>query len=183
MRNLAWIALLCMLTASASAQVTRSTAVHPAADAADDAKPNSNAVPDGIAVSSQFERVLVFRFKYDTDLLAGMENLVKQQKIRNGVILAGIGALRNYSIHHVNNRTLPDEVMYEKDPTASSDIVSMNGYIVDGKIHAHITLARQGKAIAGHLDPGNKVFIYAIVTIGVLPDSVDLSKFEDPDYR
>jgi predicted DNA-binding protein with PD1-like motif len=183
MRNLACIALICFFAASAPAQLTKSTAVHAAPNPADDAKPNSAAVPDGVAVSSQFDRILIFRFKYDTDLLAGMETLVKQQKIKNGVILAGIGALRNYAIHHVNNRTLPNEVMYEKDPTASSDIVSMNGYIVDGKIHAHMTLAREGKAIAGHLDPGNKVFIYAIVTVGVLPDNIDLSKFEDPDYR
>lgn len=183
MRKLAFAAVFCLLAAAASAQVTRTTAVHAASNPADDTRPNSSAVPDGIAVSGQFERMEIFRFKYDTDLLAGIEDLVKKEKIRNGVILAGIGALRNYAIHHVNNRTLPDEVMYEKDPTAPSDIVSMNGYIVDGKIHAHMTLARGGAALAGHLDPGNKVFIYAIVTVGVLPDSLDMSKFEDPDYR
>jgi predicted DNA-binding protein with PD1-like motif len=59
----------------------------------------------------------------------------------------------------------------------------MNGYIFDGKVHAHMTLGVEGKAIAGHLDPGNKVFIYAIVTVGVLPDNLDLIKFEDPNYR
>jgi predicted DNA-binding protein with PD1-like motif len=99
------------------------------------------------------------------------------------VILSGIGALRNYAIHHVSNRTLPNKVMVEKDPTASADIIGMNGYIVRGKIHAHMTLATAGKAFGGHLDPGNKVFIYAIVTIGVLPDAIDMTKFQDTNYR
>jgi predicted DNA-binding protein with PD1-like motif len=172
-----------LIVGTASAQVTRTEETHGAPNPADDAKPNSDKVPDGILVSGNFERVVVFRFKYDTDLLAGMEKLVAEQKIRNGVILSGIGALRNYAIHHVSNRTLPNKVMIEKDLTGSADIISMNGYIVDQKIHAHMTLATEGKAIGGHLDPGNKVFIYAIVTVGVLPDTLDLSKFQETNYR
>jgi predicted DNA-binding protein with PD1-like motif len=177
------IALLISLCVGASAQLTRTEETHASPNPADDAKPNSDSVPSGIAVSGQFQRIVVLRFKYDTDLLSGMEDMVKQEKIGNGVILAGIGALRNYAIHHVSNRTLPNRVMIEKDPTASADIIGMNGYIVNGKIHAHMTLATEGKAIGGHLDPGNKVFIYAIVTIGVLPDSMDMSKFQDTNYR
>jgi predicted DNA-binding protein with PD1-like motif len=179
----AYIALAFLLAAFAPAQMTRTEATHGAKNPADDAKPNSDSVPSGIAVSSQFDRVVILRFKYDTDLLSGMEEMIKEQKIHNGVILSGIGALRNYALHHVINRTLPNKVAYEKDPTASADIIGMNGYIVGGDIHAHITLSRDGGVIGGHLDPGNKVFIYAIVTIGVLPDSLDLSKFEDTNYR
>jgi predicted DNA-binding protein with PD1-like motif len=178
-----FLAVLLLSVFPAAAQVTRTEETHGSPNPADDAKPNSDSVPDGILVSGNFERVLVFRFKYDTDLLAGMEKLIKEQKIRNGVVLSGIGALRNYATHHVSNRTLPNKVMVEKDPTTSADIISMNGYIVDGKLHAHMTLATEGKAFGGHLDPGNKVFIYAIVTIGVLPDSLDLSKFQDTNYR
>ena len=163
------IALLISLCVGASAQLTRTEETHASPNPADDAKPNSDSVPSGIAVSGQFQRIVVLRFKYDTDLLSGMEDMV--------------GALRNYAIHHVSNRTLPNRVMIEKDPTASADIIGMNGYIVNGKIHAHMTLATEGKAIGGHLDPGNKVFIYAIVTIGVLPDSMDMSKFQDTNYR
>ena len=183
MMKLLSMSLVLVMAVGASAQVTRTEEIHGSANPADDARPNSALVPDGIAVSGQFERIVVLRFKYDTDLLAGMQDMLKKESIDNGVILAGIGALRNYAIHHVSNRTLPNKVMIEKDPTASSDIIGMNGYIVNGKIHAHMTLATEGKAFGGHLDPGNKVFIYAIVTIGVLPHSMDMSKFQDTDYR
>ena len=57
---------------------------------AEDSKPNSAAVPDVYALTGQFERVLVLRFKYQADLLAGLERMVKEQKIHNAVILAGI---------------------------------------------------------------------------------------------
>ena len=59
----------------------------------------------------------------------------------------------------------------------------MNGYIVDGRIHAHMTLANPDKAFGGHLEPGTTVFTFAIVTIGVLDSRVDLSRIDDETYR
>jgi len=100
--------------------------------------------------------VLVLRFKYQADLLAGLESLVKQHKIKNAVILAGAGSVRNYHIHSVSNRTFPSKNTYLKDPAAPADIVSMNGYIIDGKIHAHMTMTNSEKAFGGHLEPGNQ---------------------------
>ena len=58
----------------------------------------------------------------------------------------------------------------------------MNGYIIDGKIHAHMTMANPDKAFGGHLEPGTNVFTFAIVTIGVMND-VDLSRVDDETYR
>lgn len=148
-----------------------------------DTKANSSQVPDAYAVTSQFERVLIFRFKYETDLLAGMEELVKQNKIRNAVILSGAGSVKSYQVHQVSNRTFPSKNMYVKDPTAPADMIGMNGYIMNGKIHAHMTLANPEKAFGGHLEPGTNVFTFAIVTVGVLPDSLDLTKLDDKNYR
>ena len=63
-----------------------------------DSKANSADVPDVFAIPGRMERIVVLRFKYDADLLAGMERMVKEQKIKNAVILSGIGSLRNYHI-------------------------------------------------------------------------------------
>ena len=73
--------------------------------------------------------------------------------------------------------------MFVKDPTAPADLISMNGYIINGTIHAHMTLANPEKAFGGHLEPGTNVFTFAIVTIGVLNDEVDLSRVDDKTYR
>jgi len=174
---------LLALTAVAAAQETRREIVNAAPTPALDAKPNSSEVPDVYAVSSQFERVLVLRFKYQTDLLAGLEKMVKEHKIRNGVILSAIGSVRNYHIHQVSNRTFPSKNTLVKDPTAPADIAGMNGFIMAGKLHPHITLASPDKAFGGHLEPGTEVFTFAIVTIGVLPDNLDLAKLDDKTYR
>src|SRR4029077_2259829 len=86
--------LLLILARPAVAQETRREIVNAALTPADDAKPNSPQVPDAYAVSGQFERVLVLRFKYETDLLAGIEKMVSQEKVRNAVILSGIGSVK-----------------------------------------------------------------------------------------
>src|SRR4051794_22139510 len=73
----------------------------------EDAKPNSDQVPNVYAIKGKFDRVLVLRFKYQTDLLAGIEQMVKQHNIRNAVILFGIGSVRSVHYHSVSNRTFP----------------------------------------------------------------------------
>jgi uncharacterized protein len=125
----------------------------------------------------------VLRFKFDTDLLAGIEKMVMQEKIRNAVILAAAGSVRGYQVHQVSNRTFPSKNMYEQDPTAPADLIGMNGYIIDGAIHAHMTLANPEKAFGGHLEPGTNVFTFAIVTVGVFDNAVDLSRVDDKTYR
>jgi len=42
----------------------------------EDSKPNSDKVPSVYAIEGKFDRILVLRFKYDTDLLAGIEQMV-----------------------------------------------------------------------------------------------------------
>jgi predicted DNA-binding protein with PD1-like motif len=177
------ILLVLIFALALAAQETRREITNVAANPADDAKGLSDKVADVYAVPTQFDRVLILRFKFDTDLLAGIEKMVKQEKIRNAVILAGAGSVRGYHLHQVSNRDFPSKNMFEKNPTAPADMISMNGYIMDGKIHAHMTLALPDKAIGGHLEPGTKVFTFAIVTLGVLKDGTDLSHLDDKSYR
>lgn len=182
MRKLIEVSVLLGFVGVMYAQPTQ-TVVTKATTPTDDSKANSDRVPDVYAISGQFERILVLRFKYQADLLAGIESMVKQQKIRNGVILAGAGSVRNYQIHSVSNRTFPSKNTYTKDPIAPADIVSMNGYIINGTIHAHMTMTTADKAFGGHLEPGTNVFTFAIVTVGVFGDGVDLSRIDDKTYR
>jgi predicted DNA-binding protein with PD1-like motif len=166
----------------AAAQPTR-TEVTNATTTTVDTKPNSDTVPDVYALSGQFDRILVLRFKYQADLLAGLERMVKEHKIRNGVILSGIGSVRSYHYHTVSNGTLPSRNIFVKNPTGPADIVGMNGYVIDGHVHAHITLADPDKAFGGHLESGTSVFTFAVVTIGVFKDGIDLSRVDDKNYR
>lgn len=182
MRRLIAIALLSVLTiALASARQTRTEITSPASSA--DTTQNSSVVPDVYPISGQFERIVVLRFKYQTDLLRGLEEMTDKEEIRNAVILAGTGSARSYHFHAISNRTFPTKNIFVKDTLASVDIVSMNGYVIDGRVHAHITFADADKAFGGHLESGTRVFTFAIVTLGVLNDGTDLRRIDDKTYR
>jgi predicted DNA-binding protein with PD1-like motif len=99
------------------------------------------------------------------------------------VILSAFGSVRNYHVHQVSNRTLPSKNMFVKDPTAPADILGMSGYVLNGRLHPHITLANPQKSFGGHLEPGTEVFTFAVVTVGVLPASLDLSRLDDKNFR
>lgn len=171
-----------LLGGAAWAERTRREVIKPTTPA-DDARPNRQDIPEIVATSGQFKRVFVFRFKHQADLLAGLEKMVSEHRIRNGAILSGIGSVRNYHLHVVSNRTFPSTNIYIQDTAAPADIVGMNGYVLDGRVHAHLTLANEHHAFGGHLEPETNVFTFAIVTLAEFSQDVDLSRFDDKTYR
>jgi predicted DNA-binding protein with PD1-like motif len=184
MKRLLLILVLALaLAAQIAAQESRREITNPSANPADDTKALSDKVPDVYAIPTQFDRVVVLRFKFDTDLLAGLEKMVKQQKISNAIILSGMGSVRGYQVHQVSNRGFPSKNIFVKNPTEPADILGMSGFIANGIIHPHISLATPDKAFGGHLEPGTNVFTFAVVTIGVLRDGADLSHLDDKNYR
>jgi predicted DNA-binding protein with PD1-like motif len=174
------IAILLFTAAVAAGQIAQTVVTKPTPL---DSKPNSDEVPDGYAMDAKFERMVILRFKYKADLLASMETVIKDEGIQNAVILAAAGSVRNYHIHSVSNRGFPSENIYTKDPSDPADLVSMNGYVIGGRIHAHLTLTNGRHAFGGHLEPDTQVFTFAIVTLGVLSDDLDLSRIDDKTYR
>lgn len=183
MRNILKLGLVaCLATVTAPAQQTKREVTRPA-NPAEDQRPNSNTVPEVFSISSQFQRVVLFRFKYNADLLAGLESMVKKNKIRNAVILAGIGSVRNYQVHAVKNRSFPSTDLFLRDPTMPADIISMNGYVMGGRVHAHMTLSTGDRAFGGHLEPHTNVFTFALITVGVLNDDADFTRLDDQTFR
>lgn len=175
--------LILVLAAVLAAQESRHEVVNAAKNPADDAKGLSDKVPDVYAVATQFERVVLLRFKFDTDLLAGLEKMVKQEKIHNAIILSGMGSVRGYQVHQVSNRTFPSKNMFVRNPTEPADVIGMSGFVAGGVLHPHITLATPDRAFGGHLEPGTNVFTFVVVTLGILKDGADMSRFDDKSYR
>jgi predicted DNA-binding protein with PD1-like motif len=169
--------LMLMLAPAFAAQTITTTPTAPT-----DSTPNDPSVPDVYTTTGQFERVVVMRMKFGTDLLADIEKSVAQEKIKNGIILTGIGSVRGYRVHQVYNRDLPTRNIFTAEPNTPADLDSVSGYVINGKVHAHMVLGTGDKTIAGHLEPGTEVFTYAVVTVGVL-SGVDLSRVEDKGYR
>lgn len=171
-----------LIATVACAQETRRTVTNPSPNPQDDAKPNSSAVPDAYALTGHFDRIVIIRLKNGANLLDGMNRVIREQHIENGVILSAIGSLRSYEVHQATNRKLPTQDTFEKNPTQACDLVSMNGYVINGRIHSHMTLATPDRVIAGHIEEGNEVYTYAIVTVGVMSDT-NLNHIDDKGYR
>jgi predicted DNA-binding protein with PD1-like motif len=140
------------------------------------------AAPAVLTVPSEIKRVVVIRLKNNTDLLKGLEQAVQKEKIKNGVFLSGAGSLTSFHVHTVSNTTLPATQAFTKQ-TGGVDLLAVTGYVLNGRVHAHITLVDDKKAFGGHLHEGTTVFTFAIITLGILDDKPDLSRFDDSKWQ
>lgn len=172
-----------LMLLSTPALAERQVVIVPTPPVPSDSLPNNPAVPDVYTGSGQFERIVVMRIKYSTDLLADIEKAVAAEHIRNAVILSGIGSVRGFKVHQMANRDLPTKNIFTTEAITPADLDSINGYIINGKVHAHVVLGvSPDRTMAGHLEHGTEVFSYAVVTVGVLK-GIDLSRVEDKSYR
>ena len=138
-------------------------------------------IPSCFTMSSDFKRIIVVRLKNGTDVLEGLKEAVEKEQITNGVIINGIGSLTRYHLHVVNNNTFPTEnVFMEADNPV--DLLAVSGYIINSRVHCHLTLSDEKKAIGGHLETGSKVFTFAIITIGVLENNASLENFDNINW-
>ena len=135
-------------------------------------------MPDVFSVTSKFEKIQIVRMRPGTDMLEGLNRYIKLNGVKNAVILAGIGSVTDYHYHVVSDKNLPPAEEYPKASVAK-DLTSVQGYILNGRVHAHITLADENSVVGGHLEAGTKALTFFILTIGILPDTLDIEKLDD----
>ena len=139
-------------------------------------------VPSPLTFTTQFERIVIARMTFGTDLLKGLQDAVQRENIRSAIILCGIGSLTSYHVHSIAKTTLPSENIFYK-AEGPYDLLNVTGYVINGRVHAHITVTNEDKAIGGHLEPGTSVYTFGIVTIGILSEDVDLNRLDDTNWR
>ncbi len=140
------------------------------------------APPAVVRLSTEIKGVVLVRLKYNTDLLEGLQQAVKDEKIKNVVILTGVGSVTSYHVHAVSSTTLPATPAYSEH-AGPMDLIAVNGYVLGGRIHAHIAVTDDKKAFGGHLHEGTNAFTFAIITLGRLEDNIDFSRFDDSNWR
>jgi predicted DNA-binding protein with PD1-like motif len=133
-------------------------------------------------IPSPVERAVVVRLKNKTDILDGLKEAIAREKIKNAVIISGFGSVSAYHIHVVNNTAAPYKDVYTKG-TGPFDVLTVSGMVIDGRIHAHITLADTKKTTGGHIEPGTTVLTFTTITLGVMRDSASLARIDDPEWR
>jgi predicted DNA-binding protein with PD1-like motif len=107
-------------------------------------------VPAVHLIPSPVNRVVVVRLKNKTDILEGLKQAIEREKIKNAVIISGFGSVGAYNIHVVSNMDSPYKNTFAK-ASGPFDVLTVSGMVIDGKIHAHITLSNLRKTTGGHL--------------------------------
>jgi uncharacterized protein len=122
-----------------------------------------------IALDATPGRLLLVRLNPGDDLLQSLREVARQQSIRSAVILNGIGSLSRYRVHVVKTTNLPPgDIFFEGE--GPFDILNVTGFILDGRVHAHVIFSNTEKAMGGHLEEGCRVLTFAVMTLAETPE-------------
>ena len=90
-------------------------------------------------------------------LLESIQRALAEKDVRNGVVVSGIGTLKNLRMHYILHTDFPaaDEIVNIVRPL---ELVSVSGVIADGEPHLHVTVSCGQKEVwSGHLEEGSEV--------------------------
>lgn len=118
--------------------------------------------------NADVSRVVTIRLNPGDDVLLSLREAVQQTNIRSGVILNGIGSLTRYHVHVVKTTNLPPgDVFWEGE--GPFDILNITGFVIDGRVHAHLTFSNTEMAMGGHMEEGCRVLTFSLITIAETP--------------
>jgi predicted DNA-binding protein with PD1-like motif len=132
----------------------------------------------------QMNRIVMGKLRMDIDLLEGIKDLAKKEKVQTGVILSAVGALKKATFR--NLKVLPLDLKVEKhhrlylELEQPMEIVSLTGWIAtredgEAEVHAHFSASTvmEDKVVTlgGHLIPGTLTSVKVVIVIGVIEES------------
>lgn len=111
-----------------------------------------------------FEKVLVARLDRGDDLLLSIQEMVKKEGISQGIILGAYGSLLESHVHMTILTTYPSKQEFIK-MEGPLEILSLQGIIAKGEVHAHMVLSNKNGTYGGHLEEGCKICYLAELSI------------------
>ena len=144
---------------------------------------SSDLLIEGIG-KGRLDRIVMGKLGMEIDLLEGIREMVKKEKIQTGVILSAVGALKKAVFR--NLKILPSNLKVEDrhrlylESEQPLEIVSLTGWMAtkeDGEIeiHAHFSASTVMEdkivTLGGHLTPGTITSVKVVIVIGVIENS------------
>jgi predicted DNA-binding protein with PD1-like motif len=120
------------------------------------------------------KKIHVLRVDPGEDVLESIQSFIKQVNIRQAVVLGGYGTLAAYHLHWVTHNHIPTDNRFGRGE-GGMELLSMNGLVVEGEPHIHITLSTPDGAFGGHLEPGCIAYVLCEVFLAEV-DGVALSR-------
>lgn len=115
-------------------------------------------------------------------LLESIRQAVVDGDIRNGVVVSGVGTLKNLHMHYITHTDFPpkDEFVNIERPL---ELVSVSGLIADGEPHLHVSVScGRDEVYCGHLEPGSEVAYLAEIAI-VKCNGLEMARHLDEERK
>ncbi len=144
---------------------------------------SSDLLIEGIG-KGRLDRIVIGKLGMEIDLLEGIREMVKKEKIQTGIFLSAVGALKKAVFR--NLKILPSNLKVEDrhrlylELEQPLEIVSLTGWMAtkeDGEIevHAHFSASTVMEdkivTLGGHLTPGTLTSVKVVIVIGVIENS------------
>ena len=115
-------------------------------------------------------------------LLESVQQAVKDNDVRNGVVVSGVGTLKNLHMHYITHTDFPptDEFVNIERPL---ELLSVSGIIADGEPHLHVVVSCKTEGVwAGHLEDNSEVAYLAEVAI-LKCNELNLARHPDDERK
>ena len=116
------------------------------------------------AASFSVRKLHVLRIDPGEDVLVSIRKFLADSSVRQAVVLAGYGTLAAHHLHWVDHGRFPTESTFARGE-GGIEILAMNGLVVEGEPHVHITLSTVEGAYGGHLEEGCVTYVLCEVML------------------
>ncbi|OGV36704.1 MAG: hypothetical protein A2X48_17055 [Lentisphaerae bacterium GWF2_49_21] len=103
-------------------------------------------------------KIHILRIDPGEDVLVSVRKFLCDRKIAQAIVLGGYGTLSEYHLHWVTRGTLPSRNAFGKGK-GGIEILGMNGLIVGGEPHIHVSLSTRKGAFGGHMEDGCRAYV------------------------
>lgn len=120
---------------------------------------------------ANIEEIYLVRLNPNDDILESLEHAAIELEMKNGIIVGGVGSVSAYHFHVVSTTQNPPLEIYPR-AEAPADIISMSGFILDRKVHAHIAFSNDRVAYGGHLEKGSRVLTFSTIVLAKISNDI-----------
>ena len=118
-------------------------------------------------ISDGFGRIVVLRFERGENLRESIRDKLKELGIRNAVLISAIGTFDKVKYHRITSTGVSgnSEILTVEAPMEFS---SVDGLVIDGEPHFHLTFQDMDRAYSVHLEEESSVCFLAEVVLAEL---------------
>ncbi|MGI6189258.1 MAG: DNA-binding protein [Clostridiales bacterium] len=109
-------------------------------------------------------RIVVLNLQRGEKLLESIREQLKEEGIKNAIVLSAIGSLQKAVFHRVTGmeETPVDEFITLEEPM---ELASLQGVVIDGEPHFHMVISDLEQTYTGHLEEETTVLYLVEITL------------------